>query len=197
MRRAHAATETRHRVAVPYVRQAVHIMGQGEKPAVLAVQGGRLMSAGRWFDDMVARGAAAVTAKKPRDPKATSKPLEMDGQKAVVDWLRKCGCITSRNINELRADEKDPIKRARFWMALLRSGCTKGFPDLTAITQDGRTIYVEMKRAGARPSDYQAALHAVLVARGAVVVWGTDIWSVQEALRAQGVALAPVPVSPL
>lgn len=132
----------------------------------------------------------ALKAKKPRAEKATKRGSpEMDAQKAVVAWLRKAGCIVSRNINELQSKERDPNKRARFWMSLVKSGCTKSFPDLTAILPDGRTCLIEMKAPTKEPNEDQEKLHDKLRQRGAIVVWGTDIWSVEAALAEQGVRI--------
>jgi hypothetical protein len=138
-----------------------------------------------WLAQFNNRASTAAKAVKP----AKRGTPEMDAQKAVVSWLRKAGCIVSRNINELQSNERDPNKRARFWMSLVKSGCTKGFPDISAILPGGATVFIEMKAPKGVVSDTQAAIHEELRRRGAVVVVGRDIWSVQSALAEQGVRI--------
>lgn len=145
-----------------------------------------------WLDQAERRGIAEtrqrMSNRTPREPKAKGHP-ELDAQRAVVEWLRKAGCITSMNYNEAQARERDPIKRARFWMALRRSGVTPGFPDVTAILPDGRTVYIEMKAPKGAVSDEQEKLHAKLRATGAIVVVARCIWTAQSALYEAGVVI--------
>jgi len=74
-------------------------------------------------------------------------------------------------------------------MAIRRSGVTPGFPDVTAILPDGRTVFIEMKAPKGTVSDEQEKLHAKLRAMGAVVVVARCIWTAQSALYEQGVVI--------
>jgi len=163
-------------------------------------------------DEMLDREArqfvARLRTKKPRGvhydeaaPRRKRGAPEREAQRAVVGWLRKAGCIVQATFTEQRGDAKTVEERARFGAARKKSGATTGFPDLTVILPCGRIVLIEMKAAGTgRLSEAQRELHAELEARGVIVVVGTCVWSVQDALRARGVVIGlrrQVPVQPL
>ena len=145
---------------------------------------------------------AKLRAKKPRAPRDPSKlktkraSPERDAQKLVVKWFRGWGWMVQASFTEQGAASKDPTKRARFGAARKATGATTGFPDLTAISPTGRTVYVEMKSAIGRLSDAQKVIHADLRGRGCVVVLGRDVASVRDALLAEGVVVEMRPALP-
>jgi hypothetical protein len=145
-----------------------------------------------WLDRQHRAAVADMRKPKPRQPreaKAKRGTPERDQQRAVVGWLRKAGCIVAASVNDAPADARDPEKRARFYAARARAGVLKGWPDLCAITRDGRVFWIEMKAAKGKPTDAQAALHADMRARGCVVIVARDVWSAQDGLKAAGIVL--------
>ena len=60
-------------------------------------------------------------------------------------------------------------------------GCRKGFPDLTAM-KDGRTIYIEVKTATGRQSDYQKEFERICIKHGCTYILARSVKDVSELL---------------
>ncbi|MBQ7417705.1 MAG: VRR-NUC domain-containing protein [Acidaminococcaceae bacterium] len=60
-------------------------------------------------------------------------------------------------------------------------GCRRGFPDLTAM-KDGRTIYIEVKTATGRQSDYQKEFQKVCEAHGCKYILARSVNDIAEFL---------------
>ena len=60
-------------------------------------------------------------------------------------------------------------------------GCRRGFPDLTAM-KDGKTIYIEVKTATGRQSDYQKDFQKVCEAHGCRYIIARSVNDVAELL---------------
>lgn len=151
----------------------------------------RLIATGR--RDAAAFRVASDVARSgaPPEPKAVKRAHpERDAQQAVVKWLRYAGCLVEASFVEQRADSSDPNARARFGAMRKASGATTGWPDLTVVMPNGRTVFVEMKSSVGRLSEAQRGVHAWLEAHGHVVVTGTSIDTVQEALARAGVVIS-------
>jgi len=88
-----------------------------------------------------------------RNPKAPRKPKVSEQQ--VVDAIRSrlvlSGVICQVNSNEARS--------AAFKRAVKIRGTIGGFPDLTVISSDGRTAYLEVKTPTAKPRNAKDAAH--------------------------------------
>lgn len=160
------------------------------------------------YDDLDAAGKEwlsqfnnRASAKGAPKPKKRGTP-ERDAQRAVVSWLRKAGCIVQATFTEQAAASRDPNARARFGAARKASGATTGFPDLTVVMPNGRICFIEMKSAKGVLSDHQKMIHDDLRGRGAVVILGRDVYSVQDALAEHGITMLrhlslAAPVQPL
>jgi len=55
---------------------------------------------------------------------------------------------------------------------LKRTGLLKGWPDIVMAIQDGKTIWIEMKKIGGKLSKVQIKIHAKLRALGHLVIVG-------------------------
>lgn len=143
----------------------------------------------------MARGVERLRQRKPRAPRVTA-PVgsERDHRKAMVAYLRKCGCITHSAINEVRASSRDKNERARFWNALVATGSTKGSPDLIVDPPHGPIFYLEVKKPGGRVRDAQTELHANLRLRGRIVIVAYDLTSLQYELAQAGISLTRTPL---
>lgn len=151
----------------------------------------RICAAGRRDAAAFRVASAAARSAAPPEPKVAKRGHpEREAQQAVVKWLRYAGCLVEASFVEQRADSSDPNARARFGAMRKASGATTGWPDLTVVMPNGRTVFVEMKSSVGRLSEAQRGIHAWLEAHGHVVVTGTSIDTVQAALARAGVVIS-------
>jgi len=106
---------------------------------------------------------------------AAPLPLERDYQADIVANLEKAGCVVTRlNAGVARSfDGRRIIRLAK-----------KGTTDLVVATFEGKTVWLEVKRPGEKPSADQRKYHARLRAMGHTVAVAE---SVDEALAACGI----------
>ena len=131
---------------------------------------------------------AAYRAQGVAKPRKRGTP-ERDTQRAVVKWLRLCGCLVSATINEQRSASDDPAERARYGAARKASGATTGWPDLTVALPAGRVVFIELKSGVGRLSEAQRAVHAWLRENGHLVLVATTVEAVQMGLAAAGIVV--------
>ena len=103
-------------------------------------------------------------------------PLEREIQAGIVIWLRlfaKAKVLVNRTERSygkrmLGARDRDPEQR--------------GSPDIIAALDGGRTLWLEIKRPGGKPSADQLRWHAELRALGHLVVIATCLEEVEAAI---------------
>lgn len=95
------------------------------------------------------------------------KVREADIQDAIRDYLRYTGWFVIRHQQGL--------------------GCHRGLADLSA-TKGGRTLWIEVKTARGRLSEWQERFRADIEAHGGVYIVARSPEDIQEALMREGLA---------
>ena len=88
-----------------------------------------------------------TAARKPKAP----QPSEMQVEAAIINCLIFYGVVCQPNRNEARS--------AAVGRSVKIKGTISGFPDLTVISSDGRTAYMEVKTPKAKPRNAKDVLH--------------------------------------
>ena len=136
------------------------------------------------------RRARAAAPREPSLPKRKRAAPERDAQRAVVAWLRMCGCLVQATFTEQRGNARTAEERARYGAARKASGATAGFPDLVVCAPAaGRSFFVEMKAAQGRLSDAQRAVHEWLRRAGHLVFVARSVAELEADLRRSGIEL--------
>ena len=99
-------------------------------------------------------------SRKPRPKRKPAYPLEVDEQKAVVEYLRERGELVISPLNGAHLAGRES-ERVRKWSRLVATGGKKGAPDLTWYRAGGMPVLIEMKRQRAAYGSEKAADKAV------------------------------------
>jgi hypothetical protein len=103
---------------------------------------------------------------------------EADIQRAILRYLRlhpKVEFAGRFNRGAVAATYKGRTSFVRF-------NTIEGFPDIHGLLRDGRALYVEVKRPGARPTEAQQQFIERAVRAGAVAIVATSLEDVQAVL---------------
>lgn len=133
-------------------------------------------------------GREALKAAKPRKRRAVKAPQPSEGQvvTSIINALKLYGCTCQVNPNEAMS------RMAGRGMKILHT--ILGFPDLTVMSRDGRTAYLEVKAPGAKPRNAKDVLHwqrqadcrDMLTRMGHVAAQVRSIDDARDVLRAAG-----------
>jgi hypothetical protein len=131
--------------------------------------------------EQIARMEEEVRVTTPRRGRPrNADPLESQIQRAILEYLRhhpKVAFAGRFNRGAVAASYRGRTSFVRF-------NTVAGFPDIHGLLRDGRALYVEVKRPGARPTEAQQQFIEQAVLAGAVAIVATSIKDVQAVLDA-------------
>jgi len=100
---------------------------------------------------LLAVGTVMTAAPKRKAPRKAPQPSEKQVETAIINRLMFYGVLCQPNRNEARS--------AAVGRSAKILGTISGFPDLTVISSDGRTAYMEVKTPKAKPRNAKDAAH--------------------------------------